>query len=396
MGRCPREDGHSNRAEGGGCGMLRIAAHLLFLMTLLFSAGYAAQEGTEEKNRPKLTRKAILQIEEAIAQFRKDHFQGKERINVLQALPFQSPNDPTEYVALVATVDWYNVVYLLKKGSGSYKILWQTEDQREPLLQAQLIAPDSLIQEEVSLGDVDGDGEQELSFLWYGSGGEGSLRVEHATLSLYVPKKNELFSMHAKRQTWPFPPYRLPQYSANALSPSNRVYKTWLEKKGVELGIEEGATIDVHDPNFEVHLWFANNGPLRNGAVRIREYPGEAAYGTNVAAEVIDGDMIWRAYENGPVCGYDRKLDVRYIVYAPENVRRWAKALVADDRFLWIGTLGDGLIRYEKTIRTLRHFLSVDGVSPLPQKISSLDININEKQLIINGSLKVPKDFLTK
>mgnify|MGYP001565400570 CR=1 FL=1 len=138
--------------------MLRIAANLFFLMTLLFSAGSAAQEGTEEKNRPRLPRMAILQIEEAIAQFRKDHFQRKERINVLQAIPFQSPNEPTEYVALVATVDWYNVVYLLKKVSGSYKVLWQTEDQRELLLQAQLIAPDSLIQEEVSVEDVDGDG----------------------------------------------------------------------------------------------------------------------------------------------------------------------------------------------------------------------------------------------
>lgn len=237
-------------------------------------------------------------------------------------------------------------------------------------------------------------GLESRSFLSFGMGGEGSLREEHATLSLYVPKKGELFSMHAKRQAWPSPPYRLSQFSANALSPSNRVYKTWLEKKGLELGIEEGATIDVHDPNFEVHLWFANNGPLKNGTIRLREYPGTVNCWTRVAAEVIDGDVIWKAYENGPVFGYDRTQNVRYIVYAPESMNRWAKALVADDRFLWIGTLGDGLIRYEKATRTLQQFLTIDGISPLPQQISSIEVK--GEQLLLNGKLKVPKDPLVK
>ncbi|MBI2877699.1 MAG: hypothetical protein HYY20_12540 [Candidatus Tectomicrobia bacterium] len=340
-----------------------------------------------------IPREVIEKVEATIQESRKARARPEAKLNLLKVVPLKDPKGPGGLDVALTMIDWYNGIYLLKRQGGGYRVVWNSEDEELPLQKAGLLAQGSLIQEEFSLEDVDQDGAKEIFFVWHKGGGEGTMEGDATTLGLYLPQGKMLFAMLAERQTWPYPLYPGPKFSASADLPPNKVYRSWMEKKGHEMGLMEGSTIDPDNPAFALSLWFAQNGPMRNGPVQLREYPGPLLWGTPLAAEVSDKETTWKAFQQGPVFGHDRTRDAYYVVYAPESMERWSKALAVDDRFLWIGTQGDGLIRYDKAAKSLKQILKV-GKAQVPKSISSL--KLEKDKLIVNRTLTLSRKSLSE
>lgn len=341
-----------------------------------------------------LSQEVIQRVEATILESRKARARTEAKINLLKLLPLKHPQPPEGFAVALTMIDWYNAIYLLKiKGpTGGYQVVWNSEDEELPLQKAGLLVKGSLIQEDFSLEDVDDDGAKEIFFVWHKGGGEGTVEGDYTTFCLYDLQKKALFAIRFERQAWPYPLYPIPKFSANANLPQNKTYRSWLEKKGYDLGLIEKTTIDPDNPAFALSLWFAQNGPMKNGPVQLREYPGPILWGTPLEAEVSDPGITWKAFQRGPVLGYDRAREVYYVVYAPERMQHWAKALAADSQFLWIGTRGDGLIRYDKAAKTLKQILKAGPVQ-LPQSISSL--RVKGDKLIINRTLTLSRESLS-
>lgn len=342
-----------------------------------------------------ISKEVTQKVEATILESRKARARTEAKINLLKLVPLKDPERPEGFAVALTMIDWYNGIYLLKsKGqNGGYQVVWNSEDEELALQKAGLLVKGSMIQEDLSLEDVDDDRAKEVFFIWHKGGGEGAMEGDYTTLCLYTLQKKALFAMLVERPAWPYPLYPIPKFSANANLPQNKVYRNWLEKKGYDLGLMEKTTIDPDNPAFALSLWFAQNGPMKNGPVQLREYPGPVIWGTPLESEVSDQGNSWKAFQRGPVFGYDRSRDVHYVVYAPESMQHWAKALAADGQFLWIGTQGDGLIRYDKSAKSLKQILKT-GTVQLPKSISSL--KVKGDKLIINRTLTLSREPLSR
>ena len=69
-----------------------------------------------------------------------------------------------------------------------------------------------------------------------------------------------------------------------------------------------------------------------------------------------------------PVFGrqYIQPKNKHFVIYSPAWVYNWPTSLIADTRYLWIGTRGEGIVRYDKLKSCLlRISLQFEGVALL-------------------------------
>ncbi len=108
--------------------------------------------------------------------------------------------------------------------------------------------------------------------------------------------------------------------------------------------------------------WLKDNGYIKSGKVKIRQYLGESRLDVSKTGEIVDGDYVWTGYFKGPVIGYNKSKNTHFIVYVPANIYKGPGPLVADECFLWIGTGGDGIIRFDKEKQELKQITNIDSI----------------------------------
>lgn len=82
------------------------------------------------------------------------------------------------------------------------------------------------------------------------------------------------------------------------------------------------------DPSgIELAEWFINNKGIKNGVVKIIEYPGKIQYGASEIAKTENRQFLFMAYFKGPIYRYDKRKKVHAIIYAPNDKYDWCDAL---------------------------------------------------------------------
>jgi hypothetical protein len=82
--------------------------------------------------------------------------------------------------------------------------------------------------------------------------------------------------------------------------------------------------------------WFLNNGEIKNGTVKIVEYPGEIPWGpvASETAKTEDKQYLFVAYFKGPVYRYDKPKDKHSIIFDAASKYDWVDSLKWDGKRL--------------------------------------------------------------
>lgn len=81
--------------------------------------------------------------------------------------------------------------------------------------------------------------------------------------------------------------------------------------------------------------WFLNNGEIKNGTVKIVEYPGEIPYGEDfLAAQAQDKQYLFASFFKGPIYRYDKANKKHAIIFAPAWNYDWVDSLKWDGKRL--------------------------------------------------------------
>ena len=102
--------------------------------------------------------------------------------------------------------------------------------------------------------------------------------------------------------------------------------------------------------------WFLNNGEIKNGIVKIKEYSGKnPSNGTTESAVVEDEQYLFVSYFKGSVYRYDKTNDKHAVIYAPEFQYDWVDSLKWDGQRLTIGLRDNaGVFEFENATNILR------------------------------------------
>ncbi|MBF0217157.1 MAG: hypothetical protein HQL30_09215 [Candidatus Omnitrophica bacterium] len=77
----------------------------------------------------------------------------------------------------------------------------------------------------------------------------------------------------------------------------------------------------------ELAEWLIDNHGIKNGPVKIREYPGEIPCSASETAKTEDGRYKYAAYLKGPVYRYDKDQNTHALIYMPEDKYNWCEGL---------------------------------------------------------------------
>lgn len=299
--------------------------------------------------------------------------------SVIAAIPYRDLGNPHRLIAAIRKPhdEALNYrIYILEQFGQSWRVKWESEDLYEHLnLKA------------FSLHDVDNDGMSEISFALasFGTGGGGE------TVYLHVPAKEQTYSVHIGR-FWADP--TSPPMSQIRVHPPERIDQVYLhaiEAICDQLGLTASVpSVDLDDPRYAVLRWHKENGKLTHGQVKIHLYQGIPADRSTIVAEIEDGDLVWTSHFKDAVYGYIRSQDKHFVVYSPSVAWSWASCLLATTNYLWIGTRGDGLLRFDKDRHFLFQFKQIHG-----NELHNVDSFEKEGDFfIINGTLRVSTGLL--
>lgn len=77
----------------------------------------------------------------------------------------------------------------------------------------------------------------------------------------------------------------------------------------------------------ELTEWFISNKGIKNGVVKIKEYPGPIPCEASETARIEDDLYAFVAYFKGPIYRYDKAKDLHAIIYASDWKYDWCDAL---------------------------------------------------------------------
>lgn len=302
--------------------------------------------------------------------------------SVIAALPFRDFRNPHRQIGALwkrSDKDPGFYALILEEFARGWRLRWQSDNLFDFTHPAAF-----------RVTDFDGDGQHEISFhsAAYGTGGGSE------TFHLYVPKRNKVYSVIYGRM-WAYS--RLPRSPEITLEPANDeagpIYWRGLEKicSEIEIGVgQQTEHIDLDDPRNAVLRWHKENGELTHGDVKIHVYEGTPFDQSTIVAEIEDGDLVWTSHFKNAVYGYIRSQDKHFVVYSPSIFWNWATCLLASTRYLWVGTKGDGLLRFDKTKHFLFQFKQIQG-----NELQYVDSFEKEGDFfVINGTLRVPVRLL--
>lgn len=299
--------------------------------------------------------------------------------SVIAAIPYRDLGNPHRLIGAIRKPHdktWVHRIYILEQFGQSWRVKWESEDLYEHLnLKA------------FSLHDVDNDGMSEISFAFssFGTGGGGE------TVYLHVPAKEQTYPASIGR-FWADPTSPpMAEIRVHPAGKAEQVYMRAIETICDQLGLTAPVPrVDLDDPRYAVLRWHKENGQITHGEVKIHLYEGTPFDQSTIVAEIEDGDLVWTSHFKNAVYGYIRSQDKHFVVYSPSIAWSWAGCLLATANYLWIGTRGDRLLRFDKDKHFLFQFKQIQG--------NELhEVRSFEKEgdfFIINGKLRVPAVLL--
>ena len=87
--------------------------------------------------------------------------------------------------------------------------------------------------------------------------------------------------------------------------------------------------------------WFLNNDGIKNGAVKVVEYPGKIPYTSSEVTRAEDKRYLFVSYLKGPVYRYDKANDEHAVIYALGRYD-WVDSLKWDGKRLVMKCLDSG------------------------------------------------------
>ena len=131
----------------------------------------------------------------------------------------------------------------------------------------------------------------------------------------------------------------------------------------------------------ELAEWKIDNKGIKNGVVKVKEYPGKLPFENSQEAKVADKRYLFVAYFKGPVCRYDKIKNVNAIIYSPDNEYDWCDKLSLVKNKLTIklrdvGKVGDSFAF--DNISNKIHQVSGKGANKEILRINSVYIAMNK------------------
>jgi len=291
---------------------------------------------------------------------------------IVEVVPYRDRDNPHQLMAVVhkpSDRDEFqpNRIFILEQFGSSWRVAWESEE---------LFGwPDLTV---FKVHDVDSDGVGEISFgLVSGGSGIGE------TVYLYVPSSKRTYwvSIVLGPVDLTSPPF-VKIETMEPESPADQVYLDALESICDEAGlVGPPPEIDLEDPQYAVLRWHKENGELVHGQVEIHLYEGPRDCGGSIAAQAEDNHYIWTSCFKDAVYGYMKSEDKHFVVWSG-GTYGWASSLLVTDRYLWIGSGFEGLLRFDKDKSFLWQFKTIFGEEL--KDIQSLELD--EGYLVIGHS----------
>ncbi|MDP1854236.1 MAG: hypothetical protein Q8L26_08570, partial [Candidatus Omnitrophota bacterium] len=86
----------------------------------------------------------------------------------------------------------------------------------------------------------------------------------------------------------------------------------------------------------ELAEWFISSKGIKNGIVKIKDYPGRIPWKSSEITKAEDKNYLFVAYFKGPIYRYDKRKKTHAIIYAPDDKYDWCDALAFDGENLVI------------------------------------------------------------
>ncbi|HEY6291676.1 MAG TPA: hypothetical protein VI455_08980 [Terriglobia bacterium] len=272
---------------------------------------------------------------------------GALRGDIRQAIPYRDLGSSRVCIAVLrsdSAQDHNSRVHLLRQLAGSY----------EEVFSSDLLERGCEMDKMFCARDVNRDGHTEIMF---GSSSIGTGGGTHS-VAIYLPAQRKLYKLLAQHQ-WSAPSSPGTKVSVDP-KPLNREDDEWysiLEREIQIRGLSHAFALDecsLDDPRNAAARWHAEYGGSPCLTLVPHYYSGCPRERATVTATLEDGEITWIAYFKGAVYGYVPSEDKHFVLYSPADAYHWPVCLIANSRHLWIGTGGDGVIRYDKETRSLR------------------------------------------
>lgn len=301
--------------------------------------------------------------------------------NVVAAIPYRDFGNPRQLIAAVREPyegGHEQTLYILEQFGRSWRVVWHTD----PIHPYDLPLPQAF-----AVHDADGDGKMEISL---GFGKLGSAYEGYAVY-LYVPSQPQTYCVKVDRD-WTNPAEVVPRIKVEPPEAGDTPYIRALETLCDKLDLTKPVPfIDLDHPVNAVLRWHKENGARKDGPVSIHLYEGPGPFDPIPEGCLEDGDYLWIAYFKGPVYGYIKSQNKHFIPYSPASIYLWVNCLVASNRYLWMGTHGDGIVRFDKKKHVLKQFIfEFEG-----QKADTI-ISLERRGVyfLLNGEFEVHADVL--
>jgi len=266
---------------------------------------------------------------------------------IVEVVPYRDRDNPHQLMAVMRKPsdrdEFSHRIFILEQFGSAWRVVWESEEL--------FGTPDLRV---FKVHDVDRDGVGEISFgIVFGGSGIGE------TVYLYVPSD--------KRTYWVSIVLTSSIPLANKIetmepeSPADQLYLDALESICDKAGlVGPPPEIDLDDPQYAVLRWHKENGELLHGQVEIHLYEGPRECGGSIAAQAEDNHYVWTSCFKDAVYGYMKSEDKHFVVWSG-GTYGWAPSLLVTDRYLWIGTRFDGLLRFDKEKYFLWQFKTIFG-----------------------------------
>lgn len=270
-------------------------------------------------------------------------------------------------------------LFLLERFGGSMRVVWQS-DAKTWLTHAS----------KIEVADMDGDGVHEVYFSTSSFGsGAGS-----AELFCLKPDLNKICSVtwNYDWQNWDAPP--LPRIMAG--DETDTATLRMLESIAGKMSLAGGERdLDLNKPQNAVLRWHRDNGNLTSGRILTHEYSGVPDYQSTELARLNADGKVFSAHFKGPVICSNPTAKTYFVLWAPGNIYHWPTALAYSAKFLFIGTRGQGVLRYNFGSGLLvqlksfsaRDFLEVEQLSLIETIDGGVVVPI---QVVVNVGIRIP------
>lgn len=301
--------------------------------------------------------------------------------SVVVAIPYRDFGNPRRRIAALRQP--YNggpghTLCVLEEFGRSWRVIWSSE----PFLGYDWLLPNTF-----AVHDADHDGNKEISV---GFASAGSAYEAHV-IYLHVLTRGLTYCARVERN-WADPAQIIPRITIEPADVAEAPYVAALERLCDKSGITKPIPfIDLDDPTNAVLRWHKENGDLKDGSVSIHLHEGPGPFEPLPEGCLDDGEYLWIAYFKGPVYGYIKSQNKHFIPYSPASIYGWVNCLVASSRYLWMGTQGDGIVRFDKNRRLLKQFI-LECEGEKADTIRSLERHGD--YFLLNGEFEVPADVL--